>query len=163
MHFVSDSDYKQFKHWQSTLRNSPETTPKLSETTPRRLQGSPESLKCNICGRRCKTAAILAHHLKSHVTGYQCNICKKVFQHMRTLKSHLKGHPPQAIPPAPLGAAPAPLDAVPAPPSHRHDAAMTPQLQCEVCGKKITHKRNLYRHMQSHKLFKADVKNWITL
>ena len=184
MHFLSDSDYKQFKQWQSTLRDSPETLRRHTET----LRDSPEThgespkkhgdtLTCDICSRRCKNAAVLAHHHKSHVSGYQCNICKKVFLHKRSLKLHLRGHPPQAIPKdaAPTYASNAPTYATYAPtnapvyatyaPAYATYAsnAPDPQLKCKVCGKQMVHKRNLYRHMQSHKLFKTNTNNWIAI
>ena len=79
MYVLSEDEYKEFKRF------------KESHSTP-------TPVKCHVCGRDYPNENILAHHMKSHVDGFQCNICSKVFKSETALAAHLKRHPPQAQP-----------------------------------------------------------------
>lgn len=59
--------------------------------------GTP-AVKCPEDGREFPNAAMLGHHIKSHVDGFRCNICGKVFKTKGALALHLRQHPPQVQP-----------------------------------------------------------------
>ena len=74
MHVLIEEEYQDFKKYKS---------------------GILLAAKCPIDGRTFVNDNVLAHHLKSHVNGYQCHICGKVFKYRRSLITHLKTHSPQ--------------------------------------------------------------------
>jgi uncharacterized Zn-finger protein len=135
---------------------------------------------CSVDGRDFKHPNILAHHIKEH-SGPKCNICGKTFKHRPSLRKHLRRHRPQAGPgagpPAAQGGPPAAQGEPPAagPPATRAasragaapsaEAGPPPlELRCAVCNKKMKHKRNLTRHMKSHKTkFQIKATKWETL
>lgn len=97
---------------------------------------------CPVDGLNFKHPNILAHHKKSHVTGFKCNICAKVFKSETILNNHLAAHKPQVM----------------------EETTMHSELTCSQCNKKMKHKHNLARHMKSHEnSFSFDVDKWETL
>jgi uncharacterized Zn-finger protein len=136
----------------------------------------PPSTLCPVDDRDFKHPNILAHHMKEH-TGPKCNICGKGFKHRASLRKHLRRHTLQAGPPPapatwagpgtgpPTPAARAGPGSGPSVGKGREAAGSPPlELRCAVCNKKMKHKRNLTRHMKSHRgsiSFKAS--KWETL
>jgi methionyl-tRNA synthetase len=57
-----------------------------------------EPATCPVDGHIYPNENILAHHMKTHVDGFQCNICGKVFKTKQALNSHLRKHSPQIRP-----------------------------------------------------------------
>ena len=173
------------------LINQSQSSPIESPVSPNHSHStsaqSPASL-CPVGGRDFLNPNTLAHHMKSHVSGHKCNICGKVFKHARSLRKHLLTHRLQAKPPlevestevdmagpaAPPRAGPAGLpSAGPSGPSSagpsaagqgRAPAPKQEDLHCDVCNKKVNHKRNLSRHMRIHKnTLKFKATKWETL
>ena len=136
-----------------------------SQLTPRSSHSSladNQSSLCPVDGRDFKHLNILAHNMKEH-TGPKCNICGKTFKHRASLRKHLKRHTLQAGPGAgpSIGPRAGPPEASAGP---TQSAAPPPELHCSVCNKKMKHKRNLTRHMKSHKSsFQLKAPKWETL
>src|SRR5277367_1628762 len=160
---------------------SHEASPVTSATAHFSNTSSPSSL-CSVDGRDFKHPNILAHHMKEHVNGIKCNICGKVLKNASSLRKHLQRHRLQVAPPVEAAARAGPpgtkagppedWDGPPAaragPPAARArpppPRAALPELRCGVCNKKMKHKRNLSRHMKSHKSsFQFKVSKWETL
>ena len=157
-----------------------------SQVRPMSAPAPSPSTLCSVDGRDFKHPNILAHHMKEH-SGPKCNICGKTFKHRPSLRKHLRRHALQAGPPAtqagPMAGLPAtqagPRAGPPAtqagpragPPAARVGAAPSAEagpppleLRCAVCNKKMKHKRNLTRHMKTHKTkFQIKASKWETL
>jgi Zn-finger nucleic acid-binding protein len=120
------------------------------------------------CSKDFKHPNILAHHRKSHIDGYQCNICKRVFNHQQELQKHLAQHAADTAKkyddddvrnPKRAKVEDTAMESVVAPPP--------PPLHCPICKKPSKHKRNLARHIKSHReclnFTITDNNKWLTL
>jgi len=124
-----------------------------------------QSSLCPVDGRDFRHPNILAHHMKEHVNGVKCNICGMEFKNASSLRKHLRRHRLQAGPGAGSPTARAgPRVESPAARAGPRVESPAAELRCDVCNKKMKHKRNLSRHMKSHKSsFQLKATKWETL
>ncbi|XP_063392176.1 zinc finger protein Xfin-like [Cydia fagiglandana] len=86
---------------------------------------------CDVCGKRCKSRAIIEKHLRYHF-GYECPYCKKKLKNSTSYKNHVET---------------------------QHTSSVSDSSYCVQCDRRFTSDRMYKRHLQSSAAHAAERDN----